>query len=482
MVLVIGGGIAGLATAYELHRRGVPFLLFEDRPRAGGVVLSEEVDGFVLDAGPDSLLVQKPDGITLCQELGLGDRLVPTKPPRLAYIQRGGRLYQLPAASVLGIPTQWGPFVKSGLFSWAGKMRMAAEMVVPARTEDTDESIGAFMRRRFGAEATDYLAEPLLAGIHAGDVDRLSIRALFPRFVETERAHGSLLRAFRRSAPAPGRPASTGTHPGTATARRSPGGGSPGSADGAFRSLPGGLSELIRAVVATLPADAIRLKTRVTAVARAGGDYVVETEAGETFRAARIVLATPAFATSPLIRSLDGRLADLCAEIPYASAATVAMAFDRTSVRHPLNGSGFVVPKVEGTGILAGSWLSSKWPNRAPDGRVLMRTFLGGARDPHAIELDDDAMVLRSLQALTPLVGITAAPLFTRVYRWERANAQHEVGHLDRMAAIDRALAAHPGLYLTGSAYRGVGIPDCVADGRATGRSVADACSGDPTA
>jgi oxygen-dependent protoporphyrinogen oxidase len=474
MVLIIGGGIAGLATAYELHRRSVPFLLLEDRPRAGGVVLSEEVDGFVLDAGPDSLLVQKPDGIKLCQELGLGDRLVPTTPPRLAYIQRGGRLYQLPAASVLGIPTQWRPFVQTGLFSWAGKIRMSAEMFVPARTEDTDESIGAFMRRRFGGEATDYLAEPLLAGIHAGDVDRLSIRALFPRFVDAERAHGSLLRAFRRPASASARPAPTGSQPGTAAAHRFPGGAPPGGGDGAFRSLPGGLSELIRALVAVLPADALRLKTRVTRLARTGGDYVVTTDAGEMFRAPRVVLATPAFATAPIVRALDGRLADLCADIPYASAATVALAFDRASVRHPLNGSGFVVPKVEGTGILAGSWLSSKWPNRAPEGRVLMRTFLGGARDPHAIELDDAAMVTRSLQALTPLVGIIAPPLFTRVYRWERANAQHEVGHLDRMAAIDRALTAHPGLYVTGSAYRGVGIPDCVGDGRATGRAIAE--------
>lgn len=479
MVLIIGGGIAGLATAYELHRRGLRFRIIEHRPRAGGVVLSEEVDGFVLDAGPDSLLVQKPDGIRLCEELGLGDRLVSTKPPRFAYIQRGGRLYRLPAASVLGIPTQWGPFIRTGLFTWAGKLRMAAEMFVPAKTDDADESIGSFMRRRFGHEATDFLAEPLLAGIHAGDVDRLSIRALFPRFVETERTHGSLLRAFRRAGSAHGRPDAPGPSRAGGAPPRAPGNAA-GGGDGAFRSLPGGLSELIRALVAALPADAIQLNTRATSLSYGAGRYSVATNTGEVFEAPSVVLATPAFASAAIIRGLNGQLADLCAAIPYASAATVAMAFDRASVRHPLNGSGFVVPRVEGTGILAGSWLSSKWPNRAPEGRVLMRTFLGGARDPLAFELSDAEMIARSLQALTPLVGITAPPLFTRVYRWERANAQHEVGHLERMAAIERALLAHPGLHLTGSAYRGVGIPDCVADARRTGRAIGDAENPEP--
>ena len=200
-VIVVGGGIAGLAPRTSCTRRGVSFVLLERAARPGGVILSEEVDGYTIDGGPDSLLVQKPEAIALCEEIGLGDRLVPTKPPRLAFIQRGGRLHPLPASSVLGIPTRIGPFVSTGLFSWPGKMRMAAELFVPKRIDGADESIGSFMRRRFGEEATTYLAEPLLAGIHAGDVDRLSIRALFPRLVETEQKHGSLLRAFpgRRS-------------------------------------------------------------------------------------------------------------------------------------------------------------------------------------------------------------------------------------------------------------------------------------------
>ncbi len=449
-VAIVGGGMAGLATAYELHRRGVPFAVLESESRAGGVVLSEQIDGYTIDGGPDALLVQKPDGIKLCHELGLGDRLVATKPPRLAYIQRNGQLHPLPAASVLGIPTRIGPFVGTRLFTWAGKLRMGAELFVPPRREDADESIGAFMTRRFGSEATTYLAEPLLAGIHAGDVDRLSVRALFPRLVEAERLHGSLIRAFRRQ------------------------GQAPSSADGAFKSLPDGLSELVRALAAALPADSIRLQTRVRGLSAGTGGLRVETSSGVVLSPRAVVLATPAYVTAAIVRDIDPDLSRLCDQVPYASTATIALAFPRGAVRHPLNGSGFVVPKVENTGILAGSWLSSKWPHRAPEGRVLLRAFVGGARDPHALDRSDAELVAVSLNALGPLLGISGQPLLSRVYRWERASAQHEVGHLERLAVIERALARHPGLFITGSGFRGVGIPDCIADGRSTGRQVSE--------
>ncbi len=454
-VLIVGGGIAGLATAYELHRRGIRFQLLERGARAGGVILSETTDGFVIDGGPDALLIQKPDGIKLCEELGLGERLVPTKLPRLAYIQRGGRLHPLPAASVLGIPTQWGPFVRTRLFSWPGKIRMGMELFVPARADEGDESIGAFMSRRFGQEAVTYLAEPLLAGIHAGDVDRLSIRALFPRFVEAERKYGSLLKAFRPNASA---------NPASPTRNR--------QSEGAFKSLPGGLSELVAALVRALPQDAITLNTTVTRVG-GSGPYTVEREGGAPTEARAVVLATPAFATAAMTRELDADLSRACGEINYASAATIALAFRRDQVAHPLKGSGFVVPRVEKTGIMAGSWLSSKWPHRAPEGSVLLRTFVGGARDPGALDQSDRELVALSMRALAPLLGITGQPRFTRIFRWDRANAQHEVGHLDRLAAIEHAVARHPGLYVTGSAFRGTGIPDCVADGRATAAQAA---------
>lgn len=455
-MIIVGGGIAGLAAAYELHRRGVAFQLLEAGPRPGGVILSERRDGYTIDAGPDALLTQKPDAIRLCEELGLGPRLVPTNPPRLAFIQRGGRLHPLPASSVLGIPTRLGPFVRTRLFTWPGKLRMGGELFVPPRRDPADESIGAFMRRRFGAEAAIYLAEPLLAGIHAGDVDRLSVQALFPRLVEAERRHGSLMRAFRRErAAAP-----------------------PGNAgQGAFRSLPGGLSELVQAISAALPAAALRLGTPVETVQRGPGaasTWKVITASGEELDAAAVVLATPAFVTGTLVRGFDASLAELCAGVEYASTATVVLAFPRAAVRHPLNGSGFVVPRVEASAILAVSWLSSKWPHRAPAGAVLMRTFVGGARDPHALGEDDDALVARSLAALRPLLGLSGLPLFAQVYRWERASAQHNVGHLTRVERVERALAGHSGLFVTGSGFRGVGIPDCIRDGRATAAQAAE--------
>ncbi len=450
-VIVIGGGIAGLSVAFELQRRHLSFVVLERQGRAGGVVLSEQIDGYTIDAGPDALLVQKPDGIALCRELGLADEPVPTQPPRVAYIQRAGRLHPLPAASVLGIPTQMGPFLATGLFTWAGKLRMAGEWFVPPRRDQDDESIGQFITRRFGTEAATYLAEPLLAGIHAGDVNKLSVLSLFPRFVETERSHGSLLRAFRRTP-------------------RSSGG------DGAFRSLPRGLSQLICALVDALPREGLRLGVPVRRVVRdmASGLFVVETAAGPSCEARAVVLATPAYVTADLIRPIDAQLASLCAATPYASTGTVVLAFRRSDVTHPLNGSGFVVPRVEANGILATTWMSSKWPSRAPADRVLMRTFVGGARDPQALEDSDEKLVDRSLRALRGLLGIKGQPLLTRVYRWNRASAQHEVGHLARIGEIERLLIRHPGAFLTGSGFRGVGIPDCVADGRRTAGQVAE--------
>jgi len=443
-VIVVGGGIAGLSAAYELQARGLSFVLLERTARPGGVIVSEEVDGYTIDGGPDSLLVQKPEAIALCREIGLGDRLITTKPPRLAFIQRAGRLHPLPAHSVLGIPTRIGPFVGTGLFTWAGKLRMASELFVPARRDDSDESIGSFMRRRFGEEATTYLAEPLLAGIHAGDVDRLSIKALFPRLVETERTQGSLIAAFSRAAP------------------------SPATADGAFRSLPGGLSEMVRTLAARLPPEALRFSTPARRVLVAPPR--VETAAGDSLSARAVIITAPAYVAADLLHDQDGDIARMCQDVRYASTATIALAFPRSAVKHPLNGSGFVVPRTERTGILAASWLSSKWPHRAPDDRVLMRAFFGGARDEHALDQSDTRLEEVALSALRPLLGISGDPLLSRVYRFDRASPQHEVGHLARIEALDRRLAETPGLFMTGSGLRGVGIPDCVADARATAK------------
>lgn len=445
-VAVIGGGAAGLAAAYELHRRGVSFALLDAAPRLGGVIRTEQVDGFTLDAGPDSLLVQKPAAIELCEELGLGSRLVATLEPRTAYVLRD-RLRPLPEASVLGIPTTIAPWLTSDLLSPRAKLRLAADLVLP-RGDASHESVGRFFRRRFGRETVEYIAEPLLAGIHAGDVDRLSMRALFPRLVQAERTHGSVIRAFRSL---------------RANTPRPP--------HGLFRSLPGGIEELVTAVVETLPDRAIRLGARALAVT-GPSPYTVRIAAAPPISGRSVILATPAYVTAGLVGRLDDRLAALCLEIPYTSTATVLLAYPQSRVHRPRPGSGFVVPRLERrVPLMAGSWVTSKWPGRAPDGHVLLRGFLGGVRDPGVLGRTDGELVDQTHRTFAALLGIDGRPDLTRVYRWERANAQHNVGHGDRVAAIEEQLNRLPGLFVTGAGFRGVGIPDCVADGRATARA-----------
>lgn len=440
-VAVVGGGIAGLAAAYELVKQGRTTCVLEATARPGGVILTEQVDGWVIDGGPDALLVQKPAAVSLCRELGLADQLVSTLLPRTAYVLRDGRLHALVEGSFLGFPLKASAFAKASLFSLGGKMRMALEAVIPRGRTDDDESIGAFVRRRFGEEAADYLADPLLAGIHAGDADRLSVQALFPRLVEAERQTGSVLRSFRAMHVRP-------------------------SAQGAFVSLPGGTGALVQALVAALPPGTVRLNARVSEIHRAGG-FVVETAAGRV-NASAVILAVPAYIAGGLLSGFDTTLSGLCAAIPYASTATVALGYRASQVRRPMSGSGFVVPKRERSPLLAATWVSSKWPGRAPEGHVLLRGFLGGGRDPHRTEGTDEDLIAAVTDALTDIMQIDGPPVLTRVFRYPRQSPQYEVGHLQRVATIEQRLSALPGLFLAGSGFRAIGIPDSIADGRET--------------
>jgi oxygen-dependent protoporphyrinogen oxidase len=452
-VVIIGAGIAGLAAAWELRKRGVTSLVLERSSRAGGVIVTERNDGFVIDGGPDSLLVQKPAAVELAAELGLRDRLVGMLPPRTAFVLRHGRLVPLPEASFLGLPTRLGPFARSRLFSWAGKARMATE-VFRARAGRDDESIGSFIRRRFGNEAVDYLAEPLLAGIHAGDVEQLSVHALFPRLVALEQTRGSVLRGLRGHAP---RSPASDHQPG----------------QGAFVSFPRGVAELPEALVAALGSEAIRYDTPVSQISGAA-PYKLTLDTDAAIHARAIIVAAPAWAAARMLRSIDGTLARLCDEIPYASTATAALGFTRRQISHPLKGAGFVVPRRERKTLTAGTWVSSKWPHRAPDEHVLLRGFVGGATDPHALDLDDSRLTMTVIDELRSLLGIRGEPLFARIFRWPRGTPQYVVGHMARVRAIEERLAQLPGLYVTGSGYRGTGIPDCIADARAVAARVAE--------
>lgn len=446
-VVVVGGGIAGLSAAYELERCGRTVRVLECSPRPGGVIHTERFDGWVIDAGPDSLLVQKPAAVDLCRELGIASRLVSTLTPRTAYVLHGGRLHALAEGSFLGFPITLRSFVRSSLFSLRGRVRMAREVFEPRGAPDGDESIAAFVRRRFGDEAVDRLADPLLAGIHAGDAERLSIRALFPRLVEAERTSGSVVRALRALHVRP-------------------------SPQGAFVSLPGGIEELVEALAAALDRATLVCERRATAITAAGDGYRIESEAGP-LRARAVVVATPAHVAATLVGDVDAGLARLCDAVPYASTATVFFGYARDQVAAPLRGSGFVVPRTEGRALLAGTWVTSKWPGRAPEGHVLLRGFLGGGRDPRRLESSDAELVAIARRELEELLGIRGEPIHTRLYRWTRQSPQYEVGHLKRLAEIDTRLAARPGLFVTGSGFRAIGIPDCIADGRATGARAA---------
>ena len=441
MVIVIGAGITGLAAAYELAARQVAFRVFEASPRAGGLILTENAGGFTVEAGPDSVLAHKPAAIDLCAALGLEPRLISTTPPRTAFVLSGGRLHPLPSPSLLGIPLSLRGIARYGLLPVAARARLALEPLVP-KGHAEDESVADFFRRRFGRATVPLVAEPLLGGIHAGDVERLSLRSLFPRLAEAERRQPSVLRAFSRTHRA-------------------------GAGEGPFRSLTSGMCELVTAIERRLPAGSIQFDAPVDGLSHNGGRWVVSAR-GTELAAAAVIVAAPAHVAARLLAPIDGRAAALCSEIPYVSTASLALGFRREAVRHPLDGSGFVVARRSSAlRITACTWVSSKWSGRAPAGHVLLRAFIGGVHDPDAVDLDDDALVALASSELAGVLGITGDPVLARVHRWRAAAPQHNVGQIARVAALDARLASSRGLFVAGSGFRSVGIPDCIADGRA---------------
>jgi protoporphyrinogen/coproporphyrinogen III oxidase len=451
VIIIIGAGITGLAAAFELSARGVPFQVLEASPRAGGLIHTEHVDGFTVEAGPDSILAQKPAAIELCEALGLGPRLISTTPPRTAFVLKKGRLHPLPSPSILGIPTTWRGIANYDLLSPMARLRLAIEPVIPRRPRRTgraedDESVGAFFRRRFGPAAVDLIAEPLLGGIHAGDIDSLSLASLFPRLLEAENRRGSVVRTFSQRT-------STG--------------------DGLFRSLGSGMGELVTAIERRLPSGSIRYESPVRDVVKEGAGWRVSM-AGASVPARAVVLACPAHAAARILAPIDERAAALCAEVPYVSTASVALAWPRDAVRHPLAGSGFVVARAHNAlRMTACTWVSSKWSGRTPAGTVLLRVFVGGSHDPEAVDLPDERLVDVASRELAGILGIEGAPILSRVYRWRMAGAQHNVGQIARVAEIESRLSEHPGLFIAGSGFRSVGIPDCIADGRAAAAQAA---------
>jgi oxygen-dependent protoporphyrinogen oxidase len=452
-VVVVGGGIAGLAAARRLEStaRDVDVVLVESDDVLGGKIRTERVDGFVIEAAPDSFLSRKERGVGLCEELGLGDQLIGRKPENhRSFVRRGRDLHQLPEGLTGMIPTNLDALERSALLTDEGKARFVAEVAVPAASNEDDESVASFVTRRFGREAYDGLVEPLMTGIYGGDGELLSLRATFPQLRALELEHGSLLRSLPTQSVAVDRPP--------------------------FVSLGGGMDTLVTALVARLGRTRLLLGRPVARVSACVGGYDVELEGAETIRADGVVVATPAFVTAALLEELDADLAAAHAEVPYASSVVVTLAFSAGDVTG-LAGYGYVIPRAESLDTLACTWTSQKWDGRAPDGALLVRIYAGrfGGRD---LTLDsDDDLVALALEELA-LVGVTADPALIRVQRWPLGMPQYVLGHLERLERIDGALAEHPGLAVAGAAYRGVGIPDCIRSGETAAESVVRALAG----
>lgn len=476
---MIGGGISGLAAAYYVRRSlpRVELRLFEARDRLGGPLYTLISGDIVLEQGADSFLIKTPYALDLCRELGLADRLVPTGEKfRRALVVRAGRLVPVPEGFILMNPQNLRVILQSPILSAAGKLRLMAERVAPvpraAHQADYDESVASFAIRRLGREVYERLVEPLVAGIYVADAHKLSLAATFPEFLAAERTHGSLLAATRATRLAARRQASVSNGqsapPAASTARY-----------GQFVTLRGGLKVLVDALTRSLPASAVRLMTPVNRIElRPSGRWTVTPAGGEPpEHFDGVILAASAQQAAQLVSPWDDELAHRLAQIEYASSTVTTLVYRRDQIAHPLDGFGAVVPAVERRPIIAASFLHVKLPTHVPKGLAVIRVFAGGVLHPETIDLDDRQLIATAKQQLAELVGAGGEPLEIHVARWRHSMPQYHVGHLQLIDAIDQGVRKYPGLQLTGSGYRGVGIPQCIRSARDAATRMAEALS-----
>jgi oxygen-dependent protoporphyrinogen oxidase len=455
-LIIIGGGIAGLSAAYYAQKNtpDSQITLLEAGDYWGGKITTDRVpfeDGdFIIEGGPDTFLATKPWGVALCKELGLGDRLHGTnQKQKNTYVLHRNKLQPLPDGLAMMIPTNIPSILKSQLVSWPGKARMGFDFLLPSQNGHKDESLGNFVSRRLGREAYENLIEPLMSGIYAGDGDQLSLRSTFPYLHDLEHKYGSLARGALKMR----------------QQMASRGGKTQGSRS-AFLTPTTGLAEIVEALVESLrlnDAD-LRLNTRVVSITR-HSTFDLRLETGEALEADAVILATPAPVSGSLLASFDPKLATVLKSIHYASTATVTLAYRQSDLSRPLDGYGYVIPRREGRRALACTWTSTKFPHRAPDGYALTRVFVGRAGQEADIPWDKVSLLDLAREELELTLGITAEPLVSRVFIWENAMPQYNLGHPEKLAQIDAALEKHPGLALAGNGYRGIGIPDCIHSG-----------------
>jgi oxygen-dependent protoporphyrinogen oxidase len=454
-IVIIGGGVSGLSAAYYLARNGSPSTILESRPRLGGVVQTEHVEGCTIEAGPDSFISTKPAALELIRDLGLaGDVIGSNDHLRKTFVRKDGRLVALPDGLMMMVPTKILPLLTTRLVGWNTKWRMGMELLRAPKPPAGDRSVAEFIEEHYGAEAVDYLAEPLLSGIYGGDPSELSVTSVLPRFVDLAHRYGSLTRGVlaERALAAKSRPGATQAAP-------------------LFRTLKGGLGQMIDALAAFLQDHTEVRQGRVQAVERTPAGFHVRINS-QWMEADRLVMACEAHNAATLLKSVDARLAELLGMVPYSSSMTVALGFDAADFAHPPVGFGFLVPRKERRRLIACTWVGTKFPYRVPEGKVVARCFLGGMEDAGVLGESDEDILASVTSELQEIAGFTAQPRFTRISRWPRSMAQYTVGHPQRLAEIEARVAAIPGLHLAGNAYQGIGVPDCIRMGRTAAEKI----------
>ncbi len=463
-VAIIGGGISGLSAAFYLEKQRsagaqVEYTLFERDNRLGGSIFSEVVNGCVIEGGPDSFVTEKPWAANLCAELGLADQLIGSNDhERVTYIVVNGRLVPMPDGLMFMVPTKLVPTALTPLFSWSTKIRMGMELLHPPRAVGHDETVADMVRRHFGQEVVDRLAGPLLSGVYGGDVEELSVRAVLPRFVEMEEKYGSLTRGMLDA------------HNKMVAAKKKNPASKPRPL---FTSLKSGMQTMINELVGRLNPSSLKTGVSVSSVAKNSSGWLVETSNGpEHFDA--VIVTTQANVAGRLLQPIDAQLGQDLSSVIYTSSVTATLGYNMKDLAGVPEGFGFLVPRTEGTKMMACTFTHKKFPNRAPAGTALVRCFISAAKDESVLNLSDEEVretCIRELQQILK-VNTLSNPEFIRVYRWKGAMAQYTPGHLERVARIEKTLKALPGLAIAGNAFKGIGVPDCVRTGQEAAQSV----------